>query len=115
MSNEWTGEGTEVRGWRLRTALEQLDANVLPPGDVVPSHHLPRCARTVAAREQCAESAELSTPVGDDEPPELVEAGAPSTLASSVRFFHAAPLIRNRLEREASCLASLPRQGVTNT
>ena len=87
MSNEWTGEGTEVRGWRLRTALEQLDANVLPPGDFVPSHHLPRCARTVAAREQCAESAELSTPVGDDEPPELVEAGAPSTLASSVRFF----------------------------
>ena len=91
--SEWTGEGTEVRGWRLRTALEQLDANVFPPGVFVASHRLPRHAQTVAGRERHAVSAELSTPVADDEPPELGEASAPPTLASSVRFYCLLPLI----------------------
>jgi hypothetical protein len=39
------------------------------------------------------ENAELSTPVGDDEPPELVAADAPPTLASAVHFLRAALLI----------------------
>ena len=38
-------------------------------------------------------SGELSTPVADDEPPEPGEAGAPSTLASSVRFYCTSPLM----------------------
>ena len=73
--------------------MKRLDANVLPPGVFEPSHRLPRHARTVAGRERHAESAELSTPVGDDESQELVVADTPPALASSVRFYCASPLM----------------------
>ena len=82
-----------VWGWRLRTSMERLDADVLPPGVFVPSHRLPRHVQTVTGRERHAVSGELSTPVADDEPPEPGEVGAPSTLASSVRLYCTSPLM----------------------
>ena len=106
MFSERTGEGTEVRGWRLRTALEQLDANVFPPGVFVASHRLPRHTQTVAGRERHAVSAELSTPVADDEPPELGEASASPTLASSVRFYCALALIDSSMTPASGAAAA---------
>ena len=99
MFSEWTDEGKEVLGWRLRASMERLDANVFPPGDFVASHRLPRHAQTVAGRERHAESGGLSTPVGDDESPELVVADAPPALASSVRFYCASPLMDSSTTR----------------
>ena len=47
----------------------------------------------VAGREWRARSAAIGTPADDDEAWEFVAADAPPTLASSVHFFGAAPLI----------------------
>ena len=51
---EWTDEGQEVWGWRLRTLMERLDADVLPPRVFVASQRLPRHAQSVTGRERHA-------------------------------------------------------------
>ena len=94
MFNGWNGEDTEVWGCKLRTPLKLVGANVLPPGDFVPSHCLPQCARLRRcmrnASAECSSSAHLAATLAAWE---FVAADAPTTLASLVHFWGAALLI----------------------
>ena len=78
-------KGREVRGGLLRTLVEQLVANVDPPGVFVASIRLPQHAATMSLVSRRWHTCAVARHTwNDDEHPEIVAALAPPTLTRSV-------------------------------
>ena len=93
MSSGLAGEDSTLESWSQRTLQEQRDANAHPPSDFVLHAACHGAHESRVGRERCARSAAYRHTCDDDEAREFVAADAPPTLASSVHFFGAAPLI----------------------
>ena len=80
-------KGREERGEHLRTLVEQLVANVDPPGVFAASIRLPRHAATMSLVSRRWHTCAVARHTwNDDEHREVVAALAPPTLTRSVLF-----------------------------